>query len=514
MRSMDRRQACRILAASPLAAAAMTSCAGAGARAEQPGSSFSLPSPPREFRGVWVATVDNIDWPSKPGLPVHSQQAEIDRILNEAQRLELNAVFLQVRPTADALYHSAVEPWSAFLTGRQGVAPSPAYDPLQYWINGAHARGIDLHAWVNPFRARHPKSIGPDDTGHVSRLFPKLVRSYNGYLWMDPGSYQAREITMRVIDDLLTRYDLDGVHMDDYFYPYPKAGEPFPDKAIYDTYRANGGTLSHDDWRRDNINRLMRDINALVHRRRPGALFTVSPFGIWRPENPPGIKGFDAYAGLYADSQRWLAEGWCDALIPQLYWPIASPGQPFEPLMRWWIKENRSGRHLWPGLYLTRIRPESEGPDTGWKPAEILDQIRIVQDEPLAGGFALFSMVGLTNNHRRVADVLAAGPLAGPALVPQSPWLDAPSPGEPTVIATRDGIDLRLELTPAPGTPTRRYVVQSEPGPTWRGWVLPAGPGPVRTTLTPLVPRPAGSSLFVTAIGSNGSTGRSVPVIL
>lgn len=518
MRSMDRRDAFKVLAAAPLTASAMVSCASAGAArpdaSRAPAATLALREPPRELRGVWVASVDNIDWPSKPALPAEVQRAEIDRILDTAQRLELNTVFLQVRPTADALYASPVEPWSAFLTGRQGQPPSPEYDPLAYWIRQSHARGIDLHAWVNPFRARHPKSIGPDDASHVSNLFPKLVRKHNGYLWMDPGAAQAREITMRVIDDLLARYDLDGIHMDDYFYPYPKAGEPFPDSAIYETYKRNGGTLSLEDWRRDNINRVVREVNTLVQRRRPGALFTISPFGIWRPEHPPGVKGFDAFNGLYADSRRWLAEGWCDALIPQLYWPIASPGQPFEPLMNWWIGQNTAKRHLWPGLYLTRIQPESDGPDAGWSPDEIFNQVRLIQRTPGATGFVLFSMAGMTQNRRGIADLLAAGPLAAPALVPESPWLNAPTPEPPTVRASRDGVDLRVELTPGAGAATRRYVVQTEDGPAWRGWVLPAGVGTVRTTLTPLTRATPGTPMTVTPIGPNGATGRAARVIL
>ncbi len=506
MGSITRRQACRLLAAAPFAPAALASCASAA----RPGPSpLARPDPPREFRALWVAAVDNIDWPSKPGLPAAVQQAEITRILDTAQRLELNAVFLQVRPTADALYRSPVEPWSAFLTGRQGQAPEPAYDPLNVWIEQSHARGIDLHAWVNPFRARHPKSIGPDAPGHVARMFPRLVRSYNNHLWLDPGAVQAREIALRVIDDLLTRYELDGVHMDDYFYPYPKPGEPFPDKAIHDTYRANGGTLSHEDWRRENINRFVRDVNALVHLRRPGALFTVSPFGIWRPDHPAGVRGFDAYAGLYADSRRWLAEGWCDALMPQLYWPIDSPGQPFGPLLDWWTAQNRAGRHLWPGLYLTRILPEAEGPDAGWRPDEILNQITRVRANPGSTGFALFSAVGLTQNRRGVADRLSAGLLALPALVPESPWLSAPRPGAPVAVVTRDGPGLRIELTPTGATPTRRYAVRVDAVPG-AGWVLPAGRRTVRATLTPRARLEAGAPVVVTPVGPNGVTGPSV----
>lgn len=499
--------------AAPLSAAALTSCAAARSGPGQAPSSFSLRQPPREFRAVWVASVDNIDWPSRPGLDPDAQRAEATRILDLARRLEINTIFLQVRPTADALYPSVIEPWSAFLTGRQGEAPKPAYDPLAHWIDEAHARGIDLHAWVNPFRARHPKSIGPDAPGHVSRMFPKLVRNYNGHLWLDPGAVQAREIALRVIDDLLTRYELDGVHMDDYFYPYPKPGEPFPDQAIYTTYRRNGGTLEHDAWRRENINRFVQGVNALVHARRPGALFTVSPFGIWRPGNPAGVKGFDAYAGLHADSRRWLAEGWCDALMPQLYWPVASAGQPFQPLLDWWVEQRRLGRHLWPGLYLTRVRPAEEA--ESWEPGEILDQIRRTRETPGCTGFALFSAVGLVRNHRGVADLLASGPLSGPALTPPSPWLAAPTPGEPAAVCRTDGRELDLTITPAADGPrARRFVVQSGDAASWRGWILPAGVGgTVRTRLDTPAPVRTGEPVFVTPVGANGAAGAAVRVL-
>jgi uncharacterized lipoprotein YddW (UPF0748 family) len=507
MGTMDRRDALKFLAAGPLAVAALGSSA-AGSLTRQSGVGANPATARREFRSAWVASVDNIDWPSRPGLDTATQRAEIDRILDTSARMELNALFLQVRPTGDALYRSDIEPWSAFLTGRQGTGPSPSYDPLEYWIKGAHARGMDLHAWVNPFRVRHPKSIGPDADNHPSQLFPKLTRRYGEYLWLDPGAVQAREITTRVIDDLLTRYDLDGLHMDDYFYPYPQDKVPFPDKAIFETYRRNGGTLGHDDWRRENINRFVRDINSLVHRRKPGALFTISPFGIWRPGNPTGVVGFDAYAGLYADSRRWLAEGWCDALMPQLYWPMASKGQPFQPLMRWWLDQNRSNRHVWPGLYLTRVLRATDGSGSGWAASEIIDQVRTIQQEPRASGFALFSMVGLLENRRNVADLLRAGPLASPALVPESPWLNAPKPLAPAVRVTATRIDLRVEITPAPsGPPVRRYVAQLEPASGGRGWILPAPEGTTRVTLNPSVPPSSGATLVVTPIGRNGTTG-------
>lgn len=503
MHAMNRRDACRVIAASPMLAAPLTACAGGIPRPRL--TERTSPMPGREFRGVWVATVDNIDWPSTPGLPASQQQREIDRILDAAADLELNAIFLQVRPTCDALYRSTIEPWSAFLTGRQGQSPTPEYDPLDRWVRGAHARGLDLHAWVNPFRARHPKSVGPDAINHVSKIHPGIVRNYRGHLWLDPGHPVSRELALRVVGDLLNRYDIDGVHMDDYFYPYPDPKVPFPDDTTYAEYRKTGGSLAKDDWRRENIDRFVAAVNALVHRDNPGRLFTVSPFGIWRPQHPPGVVGFDAYAGLYADARRWMREGWCDAMMPQLYWEIGSKGQPFEPLLNWWADQNTRGRHLWPGLYLTRILKAGEE-GTSWEASEIAAQVDLLGRSKRATGYALFSMIGLLDNRRGVTDRLRAGSLASPALVPESPWLDAPRPLPPIAIAERSGSSIKVKITPGAGAPARRYVISPDSGDK-PGWVLPAGEGSVETTLLPATPLPAGSILQITPIGPNGVTG-------
>lgn len=505
MRAMNRRDACRVIAAAPLLGTPMTACASTASRR----AIYSPSMPPREFRGVWVATVDNIDWPSVPGLSTRDQKAEIDRILDECARLELNAIFLQVRPTCDALYKSEIEPWSAFLTGAQGTAPSPEYDPLQYWIDGAHSRGIDLHAWVNPFRARHPISIGPDAPNHVVNRHPGIARDYRGHLWLDPGAPKSRELALQVIDDLLTRYDIDGIHMDDYFYPYPDKDKPFPDDAAYADFKRNGGTLERDDWRRDNINRFVRDVNQLVHRKDPGRLFTISPFGIWRPGHPPEIVGFDAYAGLYADAKRWMQEGWCDAMIPQLYWKISSTGQAFEPLMNWWADQNTANRHLWAGLYLTRIKPEGDE-SVSWEAQEIADQIRIVEQTSRVSGFTLFSMIGMLENRRGVSEMLASGPLSSAALVPESPWLNAPGPAAPKCSVDRAGRGIRLTIDPGPGSVgSRRYVAAFDRtlDAARPGWVIPGGDMSIRTTLIPSVPLPASTPLTITPIGPNGATG-------
>jgi len=223
------------------------------------------PPVPREFRGAWVASVANIDWPSRPGLSTWEQQAELIAILNRCVALNFNAVILQVRPAADALYDSPYEPWSAYLTGVEGRAPEPYYDPLTFAVAEAHKRGLELHAWFNPYRARHPSAHGSAALSHIATLHPELVRAYGRYQWMDPGEPAVRAQTLRVMLDVVKRYDVDGIHIDDYFYPYPELGPdsvpiPFPDSASYGRYVRGGGTLAVNDWRRENVNTLMRNI--------------------------------------------------------------------------------------------------------------------------------------------------------------------------------------------------------------------------------------------------------------
>ncbi|MGH7670612.1 MAG: glycoside hydrolase family 10 protein, partial [Gemmatimonadaceae bacterium] len=314
------------------------------------GAAVVAPPVMREFRGVWVATVDNIDWPSEPGLSTTEQKAELTAILDRAAALHLNAVIFQVRPSADALYESKLEPWSAFLTGRMGRPPAPLWDPLAFAVREAHARGLELHAWFNPFRARYPGDDGPAASSHVSRRLPGLVHQYGRYEWMDPGSAETRAMAIRVILDVVKRYDVDGVHIDDTFYPYPvsRGGRdvPFPDDATYRAYRKRGGTLSHDDWRRHSVDLFVEQLYHAVKQVKPWVKVGISPFGIWRPGNPPSVKGLDAYASIFADSRLWLANGWVDYLAPQLYWPIEPKQQSFPALLKWWAAQNTAGRIL------------------------------------------------------------------------------------------------------------------------------------------------------------------------
>ncbi len=461
-----------------------------------------LAPPPlhREMRGVWVATVANIDWPSRPGLTPSEQQAEADAVLDLAFDLGLNAIILQVRPHADALYAGAIEPWSSYLTGTQGR--DPGYDPLRHWLDGAHERGLELHAWINPFRAGHPAETSEIATSHVSITQPDLVVEYGSYLWLDPSHPGARAHSLAVVKDLLERYDLDGLHLDDYFYPYPIDDADFPDADRYDAYLNAGGTLGRTEWRRSHINRFVQDLNDVVRRVRPDALFGISPFGIWRPDHPEGVVGFDAYEQLAADSRLWLTAGWIDYASPQLYWKRESEGQPFDPLLRWWQGENPRGRAVWPGLYLTRIQADG----SGWSPDEIIGQLEVINERG-AGGWLLFSMVGLLQDRQGVASELREFLRGDPAIVP--PAWRAQTPRRTKlrveVINTDDITVVRWRgATPEP----RLWVVQQRTSEGWSTRVLPGATESM--TFDASSPHAQPDAVVLTPIASNRRAGASI----
>jgi uncharacterized lipoprotein YddW (UPF0748 family) len=448
------------------------------------------PAAPREFRAAWVSTVANIDWPSKPNLNAEKQQAEAIAILDRARALNLNAIVLQVRPAADAIYPSQIEPWSEYLTGLQGQAPQPWYDPLKFWITQAHARGLELHAWFNPYRARQSGARTPTAANHISRTNPAAVKSYGKFLWMDPGEDAAARQTLDVVLDVVRRYDIDGVHIDDYFYPYPidapgaaapegaalegkivKAELEFPDQPSWQRYQAGGGRLDRASWRRQNVNKLIQSLYEEIHREKSWVRFGISPFGLGRPERrPAGINGFSQYDKLYADAETWLQSGWVDYLSPQLYWPIRAPGQAYGVLLDYWLTQNTRGRHIWPGLYTSRV---GAAPPTKEYPAqEIVDQIGVTRTRPGADGHIHFSMAALMQNRKGVADQLRASTYAAPALVPATPWLGSETPGTPSVAATRKGSGMYLKL--APGKANATYAIWSRYGGQWRFAVAPA----------------------------------------
>jgi len=433
-------------------------------------TSITPPPPPREFRGAWIATVANIDWPSKPGLSVPEQKAELISLLDRASQLKLNAVVFQVRSTCDAMYASPIEPWSEYLTGTQGKAPEPFYDPLAFAVAEAHKRGLELHAWFNPFRARHSQSKSPAALNHISRTHPELVRKYGGDLWLDPGEPAVREHVLRVVMDVVRRYDVDGVQFDDYFYHYPEKDAlgrelDFPDDTSWEKYGARSG-LSRDDWRRQNINQFVQSIYQSVKAVKPWVKFGISPFGIWRPGFPKQIQGLDAYAKLYADSRLWLAHGWLDYCAPQLYWPIDAPPQSFPVLLNWWAQQNVKGRHLWLGLSAANVGER-------WKPDEIARQIKLIRAQPGAGGEIFYHLRNLTDNPA-LTDIVRAG-YPQSALVPASPWLDSTPPDKPkpTVIIEKNSrLNVRWETSG--GEPAWLWILQFRTDGVWTTQILPA----------------------------------------
>lgn len=398
-----------------------------------------LPRIAREYRGVWVATVANIDWPSKPGLATAKQKEEAIRILDKIADLRMNVVVLQVRTSCDALYDSAFEPWSYFLTGQQGLPPDPYYDPLQFWIEETHRRGMELHAWFNPFRAKNTGQTYPESDGHISRTHPNLVKRYGNdktsYLWLDPGESEAREHSHRVFMDVVNRYDVDGIHIDDYFYPYPVDDIPFPDDPAWDSYLKSGGKLARDDWRRDAMNQFIRRLYSEIKKSKPHVKFGISPFGIWKPGHPESVAGFSQYDKLYADAKLWLNEGWCDYYTPQLYWSITAKKQSFPALLAWWSNENTKNRHLAPGLFTSRIGDKNRP----YSPEQIESQVFLTHHTPGSHGSLHFSMKALMENREGISDRLAGNAYSELALVPESPWIDCPILDAPVVRSMKDG---------------------------------------------------------------------------
>ncbi len=462
---------------------------------------LQMPPPePREFRAAWVATVGNIDWPSRPGLNAATLRREVLALLDRARALNLNALVLQVRPSADAIYPSALEPWAEFLSGEQGKPPWAAdeapWDPLAFWVQEAHRRGLELHAWFNPYRARHSLAKSAPSATHVAVAKPELVRRYGEMLWLDPGEPAAAAHTLAVVLDVVRRYDIDGVHLDDYFYPYPVSvdgvEQPFPDDAPWARAQLAGGESGRDAWRRSHVNNLVKALYEAIHQAKPQLRFGISPFGLGRPDRRTSeMVGFSQYDKLYADVERWLEEGWLDYLSPQLYWQIEKVGQAFPVLLNYWAAANaarpaaRGGpRHLWPGLFTSQVRANpAEAPSArAWPAREVLEQVQVLRraagavastgapatqaTPPTAGpsaatasvpgatGHIHFSMAALMQDRDGVATLLSMGPYAQAALPPATPWLDADPPPTPRLVRVAAAGAERLRILP--GADSRR----------------------------------------------------------
>jgi uncharacterized lipoprotein YddW (UPF0748 family) len=459
------------------------------------------PAVRREFRGVWVATVATIDWPSRKGLSAEVQQKELLAILDKSVSLKLNAIVLQVRPMCDALFASKLEPWSEFLTGTLGK--DPGYDPLEFAVREAHKRGLELHAWFNPYRAHHPSATSPIPENHIVKKHPDLAPKYGKHYWMNPTNPKVADLTMAVVLDVVRRYDIDGIHMDDYFYPYSEKGPndqpiPFPDDDTWTAYQKSGGKLSRSDWRRDAVNGFVERLYREVKKEKKWVKVGISPFGIWKPGHPPGIEGFNQYEGLFADAKKWLNEGWVDYYTPQLYWPIKQEKQSYPKLLAWWAGENTKQRHLWPGNIPSRVSGK------GWPASEIADQVKATRAQAGATGNIHFSMKPLMNNAGGVADAFAAV-YEEDALIPASPWLDDEPPSPPTLTwSPRDG-ELRIKHS---DKSVRWYVVSHRLGGKWSSRVHPADEAQSLRILWERIPE----AIRVTAVDRVGNESSSARI--
>jgi len=373
-----------------------------------------------EFRGVWVATVENIDWPSKKGLSNEEQKSEFIALLNKHQQNGMNAIVMQVRPSGDAMYPSTLEPWSEYLMGTQGLAPSPLYDPLAFMIQETHKRAMEFHAWINPYRAVfniHKSSISPN---HLTKLHPDWFLTYGDKKYFNPGLPQVWLHTNRVVRDLVSRYDIDAIHMDDYFYPYRIAGKEFPDQA---TYIKNKRGLEKEDWRRSNCDTIIKQLNATIRQAKPGVQFGISPFGVWRNKSvdPKGSNtkaGQTNYDDLYADILLWLEKGWIDYVTPQIYWEHGHPLADYDELINWW-NDNSYGKNLYIGHGIYRA-----GSNAGWKDKnEIPYQINRVRSLKNTNGSIFFSSKSFSTNANGWNDSLQQHYYQKPALLPPMSWL-------------------------------------------------------------------------------------------
>lgn len=367
--------------------------------------SQAFAQPKEEFRGVWICSVENIDWPKRGQYNVDDQKKEFIRQLDMHERNGMNAVIVQVRPSADALYPSQYEPWSQWLTGTQGKPPSPYYDPMQFGIEEAHKRGFEYHAWVNPYRANYSISKASIASNHITKLHPEWFLQYGGKLYFDPGNKEAQNWVVTIVKDVVARYDIDALHIDDYFYPYKIAGKEFPDYKSYSKY---GNGMNKADWRRSNVDSIILKLTTVIHETKPWVKFGVSPIGKWNTN----------YHELYANVLLWLKNEWVDYVAPQVYWEFTNKTAPFEEIVNWW-NENANGRHCYVGLGIYRA-----GENTAWRnPKLIPEQIESTRDFENIQGQIYFSSTSFDRNPYGWNDVLRNNHYKEKVSVPDMMWL-------------------------------------------------------------------------------------------
>ena len=419
------------------------------------------PPPKYEFRGAWIATVINLDWPAQ-GASTDYQKAQLRNIMSRLKDAGINAVFFQVRSEADAMYESGIEPWSYWLTGRQGQAPSPFYDPLRFALEEAHRHGMELHAWFNPYRAERGSGY-TNASSHVTITNPEWIYTAGPLKLLDPGQAAVRDFITTVVLDVAQRYDIDGVHFDDYFYPYPPNQIRSQD---YETFQREGrGFTSIGAWRRDNVNLLMQQISDSLQVHRPDIKFGISPFGIWKNGVPQGIRGLDAYNVIYADPLAWIDAESIDYLVPQLYWRFAVGtsyrGQDYGALAPWWAQQIHNGRHLYIGHALHRADPQTAGSSGIFPANEIPNQAQFNRDYLDILGSVFFRSSNITAyNSQNFVRTMREGLYRYPALTPPMAWKSQEAPQAPANLTHHWTGDVEVSLTwESPSVPPDRYAV-------------------------------------------------------
>jgi uncharacterized lipoprotein YddW (UPF0748 family) len=458
----------------------------------------------REFRGVWIASVANIDWPSRPDLSTERQRDEFRYILNQHKKNGMNAVIVQIRPSADAFYRSSYEPWSEWLTGDNGKIPDPEYDPLTFMVEEAHERCMEFHAWLNPYRAIFDANKFYRDTAHIhldtlKHLIKDLIESdssntsgqltgkqygdllqllgvdtslliykhpdwflqYGNKIYFDPGIPEVQKHITHVVRDIVARYDIDAIHMDDYFYPYKIAGVEFPDSVSFRKYGSTYTAEYKDFWRRENVNEIVKMINETIKGEKPYVKFGISPFGVWRnasvdPLGSATQAGQTNYDDLYADIIKWQKEKWIDYVIPQIYWYRGFDLADYEVLAKWW-NDNHYGVQIYIGQGLYRV-DENSSIESWRNPYEIPEQIELNRSLPNILGSCFFSSKSMVNNPLGVSDILRDDFYQYPALVPKMEWLPNAIPSSPDIKEIRNtSYGFFIEWNPIPGA--KYYIV-------------------------------------------------------
>ena len=433
---------------------------------QKPEAKLNLPEVDREFRAAWIATVANINWPTKNNLTTQQQKDEAIKILDLLQDANFNAVIFQARPSADAMYKSDLEPWSYFLTGAIGKAPTPFYDPLEFWIEESHKRGMELHVWLNPYRAHHTTGGPITNESMVKKMPEQIIKLRNGMYWMDPSDEKTQDHTSKIIKDLVKRYDIDAIHIDDYFYPYREynGGKDFPDNRTWNDYQKRGGNLSRADFRRANVNKFIKRIHDEIKAEKSYVKFGISPFGIWKPGFPEGIKGTSQYDELYADAKLWLNEGWLDYFSPQLYWKNDGP-QSFTSLLKWWESENSEKRHLWPGLNTIGLK------DVVDRPTEIVNQINSTRQILKKGaGEIHYSVDGLSKSPAMLNAVKNA--YKTKALIPKSPWIKTSALEKPILFVENTNSSVKAKWNTLDNQKVFQWILYTKYGETWETEIL------------------------------------------